>query len=186
MPSSPAGSGPRHFAFHPDGRHAYVINEMACTVTAFDFDPSRGSFADIQAISTRKPNAPDNNHSTAEIMVHPTGKFVYGSNRGDDTLAIYSVEPGSGKLTLVDFQPTGGKTPRGFGIDPTGKFLIAANQNSDNRGRLPPSTSRTGRLKQVGAPVAVPVPVSVVFVPVGEDDRSLASSSARGRGACLP
>ena len=76
------GSGPRHFAFHPDGRHAYVINEIACTVTVLDFDASRGAFSELQTISTRKPNAPDNNHSTAEILVHPSGKFVYGSNRG--------------------------------------------------------------------------------------------------------
>jgi 6-phosphogluconolactonase len=160
------GAGPRHFAFHPDGRHAYVINEMASTVTALDFDPARGSFAELQTISTRGPGGKPGN-STAEIMVHPSGKFVYGSNRGDDTLAIYSVEPVSGKLTLVGHQPTGGKTPRNFGIDPTGQFLLAANQDSGTvvLFRIDPAT---GLLKQVGEPVAVPSPVCVKFLPIGE------------------
>ena len=159
------GSGPRHFAFHPDGRHAYVISEMASTVTALDFDPTRGAFAEIQTISTRGPGGKPGN-STAEVMVHPSGKFVYGSNRGDDTLAIYAVEPTSGKLTLVGHQSTGGKTPRNFGIDPTGQFLLAANQDSGTvvLFRIDPAT---GLLKQAGEPVAVPSPVCVKFVPVG-------------------
>ncbi len=161
-----AGSGPRHFALHPDGKHAYVISEMACTVTAFDFDPASGAFAELQSISTRGPGGKPGN-STAEIMVHPSGKFVYGSNRGDDTLAIYSVAPASGKLTLVGHQSTGGKTPRNFGIDPTGRFLLAANQDSGTVVvfRIDPAT---GLLKQVGRPVDVPSPVCVKFLPVGE------------------
>ena len=123
------GSGPRHFAFHTDGKHAYAINELASTVTAFDFDASQGKFAEIQTISTRAPGGKPGN-STAEILVHPSGKYVYGSNRGDDSLAIYAVEPASGKLTLVGHQSTGGRTPRNFGIDPTGQYLLAANQDS--------------------------------------------------------
>jgi 6-phosphogluconolactonase len=160
------GSGPRHFAFHPDGKHAYAINEMASTVTAFDFDASRGAFTQSQTISTRGPgNKPGN--STAEILVHPSGRFVYGSNRGDDNIAIFSVDPASGKLTLVGNQPTGGRTPRNFGIDPAGRFLIAANQDSGNVVvfRI---DQQTGRLGQVGEPVAVPSPVCVKFVPVGQ------------------
>jgi 6-phosphogluconolactonase len=161
------GSGPRHLAFHPDGRHAYVINELASTVTVFDLDPSRGTFSELQTISTRKPGATRAGNSTAEILVHPSGRFVYGSNRGDDALAIFAVDPTSGKLTTVGFQPTGGKNPRSFGIDPTGQFLIAANVDSDTAVvfRVDP---QSGLLKQVGEPLAVPSPVCVKFVPVGE------------------
>jgi 6-phosphogluconolactonase len=159
------GSGPRHFAFHPDGKHAYAINEMASAVTAFEFDPSQGTLAEVRTISTRAPGGKPGN-STAEILVHPSGKFVYGSNRGDDTLVIYSVEPASGTLNLVGHQSTGGKTPRSFGIDPNGRFLIAANQNSNTLVvfRIDPET---GLLKQVGEPVGVPAPVCVKFVPIG-------------------
>ena len=116
-----------------------------------------------------RPEAPGGRpgNSTAEILVHPSGKFVYGSNRGDDSLAIFAVEPTSGKLTLVGHQPTGGRTPRNFGIDPTGQFVLAANQDSDTVVvfRVDPGT---GLLKQVGEPVAVPSPVCVKFVPIGE------------------
>ncbi len=159
-----AGSGPRHFAFHPDSKHAYAINEMASTVTAFDFDPSKGTFSEIQTITTRAPGGKPGN-STAEILVHPSGKFVYGSNRGDDSLAIYAVDPTSGKLTLVSHHGTGGRTPRNFGIDPTGHFLLAANQDSGTVVVFRIDQG-TGKLKQVGEPVAVPSPVCVKFVPV--------------------
>jgi 6-phosphogluconolactonase len=158
------GSGPRHFAFHPDGKHAYAINEMASTVTAFDFDASKGTFSEIQTISTRAPGGKPGN-STAEILVHPSGKYVYGSNRGDDSLAIYGVEPGSGKLTLVGHQSTGGRTPRNFGIDPTGQYILAANQDSGTVVVFRIDQG-TGKLKQVGEPVAVPSPVCVKFVPI--------------------
>ena len=160
------GAGPRHFAFHPDGRHAYAINEMACTVTTFDFDPSKGTFAERQSLSTRAPGGKPGN-STAEILVHPSGRFVYGSNRGDDSLAIYAVDPASGRLSPVGHQSTGGRTPRSFGIDPTGRFLIAANQDSGTLVVFQVD-NETGKLKQVGEPVAVPTPVCVKFVPVGE------------------
>ena len=159
------GSGPRHLAFHPDGKHAYAINEMACTVTAFDFDPVQGKLAEVQSLTSRGAGGKPGN-STAEILVHPSGKFVYGSNRGDDTLAIYSVDPTSGQLTTVGHQATGGKTPRNFGIDPTGRFLIAANQNSDSV-VLFRINAQSGLLTQVGGPVAVPSPVCIKFLPVG-------------------
>lgn len=158
------GSGPRHFAFHPDGKHAFAINEMASTVTAFEYDATQGTLAEVQTISTRAPNSKTGN-STAEILVHPSGKFVYGSNRGEDSLAIYSVEPASGTLKLVGHQATGGKTPRNFGIDPTGRFLIAANQDSGTLVVFRVN-KETGLLKQVGEPVAVPSPVCVKFVPI--------------------
>ncbi len=162
--SLPPGSGPRHLAFAPDGRHAYVINEISCTITVFDYDQARGSFAALQTIST-KPDPVKPGDSTAEVVVHPSGRFVYGSNRGPDTLAIYSADPASGKLTLVGFQPTGGKSPRNFAIDPTGQFLLAANQNSDTI-RVFRVDQGTGRLAPVGEPAACPSPVCIRFLPV--------------------
>ncbi len=160
------GSGPRHFAFHPDGHHAFAINEMASTVTAFEFDAPSGAFSELQTISSREPGAARPGNSTAEILVHPSGRFLYGSNRGDDNLAIYAIDPASARLTLVGHQPTGGKTPRSFGIDPTGRYLLAANQDSGTVVvfRIDP---QSGRLRQVGDPAAVPSPVCVKFVPIG-------------------
>jgi 6-phosphogluconolactonase len=156
------GSGPRHFAFHPDGKHAFAINEMASTVTAFEYNPADGSLYATQTLSTRDQFG-KNENSTAEILVHPSGKFVYGSNRGDNSLAIYSVNPSSGRLTLVGHQGTGGKTPRSFGIDPAGKFLIAANQDSGSLVVFKIDKA-SGMLKPVGAPVEVPSPVCVKFL----------------------
>jgi len=162
----PPGSGPRHLAFHPDGRHAYVINETSCTITAFDYDSARGSFSALQTISTR-PDPVKPGDSTAEVVVHPSGRFVYGSNRGPNTLAIFSADPASGKLTSVGFQPTGGKTPRNFAVDPTGQFLLAANQNSDTITVFRVDLN-SGRLTPVGEPVACPAPVCIRFMPIGQ------------------
>src|SRR5262249_27304162 len=111
-------AGPRHFAFHPDGKHAYVINEINCTVTAFAYDPESGALTEIQSIETM-PIPVEPRHSTAEVVVHPSGKFLYGSNRGHDSLAVYTIDAATGRLTLVEYQPTGGKTPRNFAVDPT-------------------------------------------------------------------
>jgi 6-phosphogluconolactonase len=154
-----AGSGPRHFAFTPNGRYCYVINEMSSTLTSFAYSAQTASLKELQTVSTH-PGDPDPRNSTAEIEVHPSGRFVYGSNRGHDSIAVFAVNEQTGKLTLVEHQPTGGKVPRSFGIDPTGEFLLAANQNSDNvvvfridgaSGRL----TRTSHEVQVGAPVCV-------------------------------
>ena len=158
------GSGPRHFAFHPDGKHAFSISELSSTIEVYDVDSTSGRLVGTQTISTLPPGAKSGN-STAEILVHPGGKFVYGSNRGDDSLAIYQIEPNSGKLTLTGHQPTGGKTPRSFGIDPTGQYLIAANQNSDSLIVFKIDLG-TGMLKQIGEPVMVPSPVCVKFLPM--------------------
>ncbi len=155
-------SGPRHFAFHPNGRSAYVINEIASTVTAFRYDPEKGTLALLQSLSTL-PEGFTGNNSTAEIQVHPSGKFLYGSNRGHDSIAIFQINPESGRLTPAGHQATGGKTPRNFGIDPTGTFLIAANQDSDNLVvfRIDPET---GRLTPTGHTATVPMPVCVLFL----------------------
>ncbi|MCS6863066.1 MAG: lactonase family protein, partial [Abditibacteriales bacterium] len=113
------GAGPRHFAFHPSGRYAYVINEMGNTVTAFHYDAQKGILTEIQTLSTLPQGYTDVSH-TAEVQVHPSGKFLYGSNRGHDSIAIYSIDQNTGRLSLVNIVSTQGKTPRNFGIDPTG------------------------------------------------------------------
>jgi 6-phosphogluconolactonase len=155
------GSGPRHFAFHPSGRFAYVINEILCTVTAFAYDAQRGRLTERQTISTLpEGDALKPEYSTAEVQVHPSGKFVYGSNRGHDSVTVFAVDDATGTLRTVENKSTGGKTPRGFGIDPTGQFLLAGNQDSHKvvLFRIEPQTGRmtaTGEELQVGSPVCV-------------------------------
>jgi len=155
------GAGPRHFAFHPNGKFAYVINELDSTVTAFAFDAKKGTLAKLHTVSTLPPDFKGSN-STAEVQVHPSGKFLYGSNRGHDSLAIFAIDAKSGKLTPVGHQPTGGKTPRNFGIDPTGRYILAANQNSNNVVVFRVDQT-TGKLKPTGASITVSVPVCVKF-----------------------
>src|SRR5262249_52445970 len=123
-----AGAGPRHFAFHPNGRYAYVINETQCTVTAFHYDGAHAVLQEIQTLSTL-PDGVKEGYSTAEIQVHPSGKFLYGSNRGHNSIAVFAIDPKTGKLSMVEIQPTQGKMPRNFGIEPTGTFLLAANMD---------------------------------------------------------
>ena len=156
------GSGPRHFAFHPGGKFAYLINEMVRTVSAFTYDAGSGSLVEIQTLSTVP--AGWKSGSTAELLAHPNGRFLYGSNRGHDSIACYRIDPAKGKLTLVEIEHTGGKTPRSFGLDPDGHFLLAANQTSgdlhvfkidQNTGALAPGL---GRLE-------IPAPVCVVVLP---------------------
>jgi 6-phosphogluconolactonase len=156
------GSGPRHFAFHPAGRHAYVINEMASTVTAFTYDAPRGALAELQTLSTL-PEGFSGRNSTAEVQVAPSGKFLYGSNRGHDSIAVFAIDLEKGTLAPVEHKPTGGKTPRNFGIDPTGTFLLAANQGSDSIVvfRI---DGATGRLEATGEAASVPTPVCVKFL----------------------
>jgi 6-phosphogluconolactonase len=158
------GAGPRHFAFHPDGHHAYLINEMACTLTAMDYDADRGTFKVMQTISTLPEGAKGDDFSTAEVQVHPSGKFLYGSNRGQNSIAIFAIDADSGKLTAVGHQSHHVKTPRNFGIDPTGSFLLVANQdgNSIVVFRIDPET---GSLKETGVEVEVPMPVCVKMMP---------------------
>jgi 6-phosphogluconolactonase len=156
-------SGPRHFAFHPDGKHAYVINEIGCTVTAFDYDADRGTLAEIQTVPTM-PVAVEPRHSTAEVVVHPSGRFLYGSNRGHDTLAVFTIEPGTGRLKLVEHEPTRGMTPRNFAVDPTGSYVLAENLSGTIVVfRVDPET---GALDTTGQIVEVPSPSCVKFVPI--------------------
>ena len=158
------GGGPRHLAFHPNGRFVFVINEMGCTVTAFGYDARRGALSEVQTASTLPADYRGAN-STAEVQVHPGGRFLYGSNRGHDSIAVFAVNGETGVLTPLGHQSTMGKTPRNFGIDPTGTFLLAANQNSDTLVvfRIDP---QTGSLRPTGAVADVPSPVCVKFMPI--------------------
>lgn len=158
------GSGPRHIAFHPGGRYAYVINEMGLTVTAFNYDAAKGTLKEFQSLSTLPAGVTGKDFSTAELRMHPSGKFLYGTNRGHHSIAIYSIDQSNGHLTFVGAQSSGVKTPRGMGIDPTGKFLIAGGQDSDNL-TVFRIDGTTGKLTQVGAPVPTPTPVDVTFLP---------------------
>jgi 6-phosphogluconolactonase len=159
----PPGSGPRHFAFHPGGKYAYAINELTSTMTAFSWDEGRGALTEIHTTTTL-PGGHVGNNSTAEVQVHPSGKFLYGSNRGHDSIAVFSVDPATGKLTAVETESTRGKTPRNFGIDPTGKWLIAANQNTHTLS-VYSINPETGALDPVGDPIECPSPVCVKFLP---------------------
>jgi 6-phosphogluconolactonase len=158
------GAGPRHFAFHPQGRFAYVINELQSSVTMFAHDAAQGSFEELQTISTLPADFQGDN-TTAEILVHPTGRFLYGSNRGHDSIAVFAIDPEHGRLQAVQHQATGGQTPRNFGIDPTGQFLLAANQASDNVAVFRIDAS-SGQLNATGQQIQVPTPVCVRLVPI--------------------
>ncbi|HUY35145.1 MAG TPA: lactonase family protein [Pirellulales bacterium] len=157
------GSGPRHFAFHPSGKFAYVINEMKLTVTAFAYDPRKGVLKELQTISTVPAGIKTDGFSTAEVQVHPSGKFLYGSNRGHDSIAMFSIDQATGKLTSLGQQPTGGKTPRNFGIDPSGAYLLAENQDSGTIVvfHIDP---KTGKLSPAGHQIEVPMPVCAKFM----------------------
>lgn len=157
------GSGPRHFTFHPNGKFAYVINELASTVTAFSYDAARGALTALQTVSTL-PKDFTGSSTTAEVQVDPAGKFLYGSNRGHDSIAVFAIDPAKGTLTPVERVSTQGKTPRNFRIDPTGSYLFAANQASGNV-VIFRIDAKTGRLTPTGQVLSVPSPVCVKFVP---------------------
>lgn len=155
------GAGPRHLAFHPGGKYVYVINELDATLTGFAWDGKKGSLRTIETVSTL-PEGVAGPKSCAEIQVHPNGRFVYGSNRRHDSIVIFRIDEGSGRLTLVGHESTQGKTPRFFCFDPAGKFLLAANQDSSTvvTFRL---DAETGKLTATGVKAEVPTPVCLAF-----------------------
>ncbi len=157
--ASRPGAGPRHVSFHPRKPYVYVLNELDSTITTYSLDPDRGELKPLQIITTLPP-AFTGNSTTSEIQVAPSGRFVYASNRGHDSLAIFSIDEATGTLASVGWESTQGKTPRFFGIYPAGTFLYAANQNSDTivtfrvdqvSGRLTP----TGQIVKTGSPVCI-------------------------------
>ncbi len=164
--SLPPGSGPRHLAFHPQGKFVYVINELLCTMAVFAYEPRGGTMTAIQTISTLPAGEKvQGGYSTAEVIAHPGGMFLYGSNRGHNSIVVYGVDAATGKLTLVQHQPTGGKTPRHFAVDPTGTWLLAENQDS-NSVVVFRIEEKSGQLTPTGQSLEVPSPVCAVFVPV--------------------
>jgi 6-phosphogluconolactonase len=153
------GAGPRHLAFHPDGRKAYVVNELDSTIARYAYDDNFGSLALTQVVPML-PQTFTNRSTAAEIAVHPSGKFLYASNRGDDSIVVFDIADLSGNLTFLERVPAEGKTPRNIAIDPSGRLMFVANQASDNivifeidpiTGRLTPS----GKLLDVSSPVCV-------------------------------
>jgi 6-phosphogluconolactonase len=157
------GAGPRHMVFRPDGKFAYVINELNSTVTAFGYDPSSGKLTEVQSVSTL-PGYWEGKNSTAEIGVHPSGKYLYASNRGHNSVVLFEIDPDKGTLNFVEEQGTGGKTPRHFGIEPSAKHLAIGNQDSDTI-LVCRIDAGNGRLKPSGVFVDCPSPVCVKFVP---------------------
>jgi 6-phosphogluconolactonase len=156
------GAGPRHFAFHPSGRFAYVINELDSTVTAFSYDPAAGVLREIQVI-TSLPEGFTGENYPAEVLVHPSGQFLYGSNRGHDSIAVFRIDANTGKLTPVGHQPSGGRGPRNFNIDPTGAWMIVGNQSTDNVlfFRI---DAQSGALTPTGQTLEAPSPICFKFV----------------------
>ena len=159
----PPGSGPRHLAWHPDGRHAYVIHELASTLEVCSYDAQRGRLQSIQQLSTL-PDGFTGTNSTAAVRVAPSGRFVYGSNRGHDSIASFAVDGASGKLRATGHTPTQGRTPRDFNIDPAGRFLLAANQDTDTIVVFSLDEA-TGALMPTGQVVEIKTPVCIAFRP---------------------
>lgn len=160
------GAGPRHLAFSPNGKYAYLINEQNSTLSALGFDSTTGKLSELQPpLSTRATTTGTN--TAAEVVVHPNGKFVYGSNRGGNNIVVFAIDPATGKLTLVEHESTQGMTPRNFTIDPTGTLLYAANQNS---GTVVPFAidPTSGQLIPTAAPINVPTPqfVGILALPL--------------------
>jgi 6-phosphogluconolactonase (cycloisomerase 2 family) len=155
------GAGPRHAGFHPTAPWAYVLNELDSTLSTYRFDPERGALAALQTVTTL-PAGFTGSNTTSEIAVAPSGRFVYASNRGHDSVAVFAVDPAAGTLAPVGWEPTRGKTPRFIGLDPAGATLYAANQDSDRivAFRVDPDT---GALTPTGLVVAVGSPSTIVF-----------------------
>ena len=158
------GSGARHVKFHPNGRWVYLINEVASTVIGFNWDAVKGTLKEFQSVSTL-PADFKGTSTCAELEIHPNGKFLYGSNRGHDSLAVFAIDQNSGALSLVQHVPSGGKTPRNFAFDPTAKWIVCTNHGSDNAVVFQVD-AETGRLSQHGEPIAVPYPFCERFLPV--------------------
>lgn len=156
------GAGPRHFDFRPDGHFAYVINELHSTITAFSYNASEGALSEIQTLTTL-PEDFEGGNSTAHVEVHPSSRFLYGSNRGHDSIAVFSIDPETGKLVPVEIQALGGKTPRNFAIEPSGRYLVAAGQNSNNV-QVFRIDQQTGALRSSGSEIHVPSPVCIQFL----------------------
>ncbi|HEV7282899.1 MAG TPA: lactonase family protein [Pirellulaceae bacterium] len=157
----PPGSGPRHLSFHPNGKLAFVINELSNTLTTLTVDSHTGAMKIASSVPTL-PKGFDGKNTTAEVVVHPNGKFVYGSNRGHDSIAIFALDQASGELTPRGFASESIDEPRNFRIDPTGKYLLVGNQKADSI-VVYAIDQETGALTLTDAKVEIPTPVCVRF-----------------------
>jgi 6-phosphogluconolactonase len=161
----PPGSGPRHLVFSRDGHHVYVVNEMGCTVTEFDWDGRTGALTNPETVSVLPPGVPLRpDYTAAEILLSPDGRFLYVSLREHNSVSVMSVNPYSGRLTFVQNVPSGGKLPRGLGLDPTGHWLITGHQKSDNAVEFAVDP-QTGKLTPTGTELHLGAPVDVKFTP---------------------
>lgn len=158
------GAGPRHLVFSSDARFLYVINELQSTVATYSYNVDTGGLRELRTVSTLPKDFRGNN-TAAEIEIHPSGKFLFASNRGADSIAAFAIDSATGGLTQVENVPSGGKTPRNFAIDPTGLWLLVANQDSDNVVVFS-IDRKTGRLTRTGETVNVASPTCLKFVPV--------------------
>jgi 6-phosphogluconolactonase len=156
------GSGPRHLVFSPNGKYLYVIYELNSTIVTYAYDAPTGALKQLQSVSTLPADFKEFNKA-AEIAIDRAGRFLYASNRGNDSIAVFAIDPRKGTLTLVEHVPTQGKTPRHFAIDPSGKWLLVANQDSDNL-VLFHITPKTGRLTPTGGVLHLSEPICAVFV----------------------
>jgi 6-phosphogluconolactonase len=155
------GAGPRHLVFHPNGRFAYVVNELDSTLAAYTYDAEQGGLAELQ-VAAASPGGPVTDNHPADVHVAASGRFLYVSNRGDDTIAVFAIDGATGQLAPVQQVPSGGKSPRNFSLDPTGRFLVAANQKSDNIVSFRVDAD-SGRLTPTGSAVELASPVCVRF-----------------------
>lgn len=156
------GAGPRHFTFHPKKDFAYVINELDSTITALARDEDAGTLTAIETVPTL-PSDFKGENTCADIHITPDGNFLYGSNRGHDSIVSFKIDEKTGRLEFIEHTSTRGKTPRNFAIDPSGKFLLAANQNS-NSVAVFRIDEKSGKLTAVGNPVSVPMPVCLKLI----------------------
>lgn len=156
------GSGPRHMAFGASGRHAYVINELDNTIVAYAYDAASGGLSPLQCVSVL-PAGYSGAATAAEVRVHPGGRFLYGSSRGPDSIASFSVDPDSGRLTPIETVPCGGRGPRNFTLTPDGAWLVCAHQDSNSACSFAVDPA-SGRLRRVAGAIAVPMPVCVLFL----------------------
>ena len=161
---TPPGGGPRHFAFHPNGKYAYLLNEMGSSITAMHYDGLRGMLNEIETVTTLPDDFDGVNHC-ADIHVSPSGEFVYGSNRGHDSIAVFSIDQDTGGLSFVGHVSSGGETPRNFAIDPSGTYMLVSNQDTGNilAFRI---NNETGMPEPTGHEVEVPAPVCIKLLPV--------------------
>lgn len=163
--ASEPGVGPRHLEFHPNGRLAYAIDEIGNTVTAYAWNGAKGELSALQHISTLPAGTSVRNH-TADIHIHPSGRFAYGSNRGHDSIAGFSIEAGTGKLAAIGHESTQGSTPRNFTLDLSGRYLYAANQSTDTVVAFRVEEA-TGQLTPTGQVIATPTPVCLKMTRLG-------------------